>query len=45
MHIFKEYDDYGVEDELFHFVAAGNNRDRMHPPLLSDHPEGLHPKT
>ena len=29
MHIFKEYDDYGVEDELFHFVAAGNNRDGL----------------
>ena len=27
MHIFKEYDDYGVEDELFRYVAAGNNRD------------------
>lgn len=26
---FKEYDDYGVEDELFHFVAAGNNRDGL----------------
>lgn len=29
MHIFKEYDDYGVEDELFHYVAAGNNRDGL----------------
>ncbi|MFQ7714241.1 MAG: hypothetical protein ACLRI8_07540 [Agathobacter rectalis] len=29
MHIFKEYDDYGVEDELFHFVVAGNNRDGL----------------
>ena len=29
MHIFKEYDDYGVEDELFRYVAAGNNRDGL----------------
>ena len=29
MHIFKEYDDYDVEDELFRYVAAGNNRDGL----------------
>lgn len=29
MHIFKEYDDYGVEDELFRYVAAENNRDGL----------------
>lgn len=29
MHIFKEYDDYGVENELFRYVAAGNNRDGL----------------
>ena len=29
MHIFKEYDDYGVEEELFRYVAAGNNRDGL----------------
>lgn len=29
MHIFKEYDDYGEEDELFRYVAAGNNRDGL----------------